>query len=195
MNIETLETTIKKADLRKSWVQFLMGIEHPGYILRAVSLAYNKVVRAGGLSQKAGKPTGNLRLTNYRHVGPEQVAVDVHALWARIDRRLFGSHFHRSRSRTDYRGFIEHEDTNVHGHLIWAVPSDRVAKFDDAIAEHWERISKSGSVKVEPVEDDRWASYLLKEQGCIAPAYSPFHAAVPSDRPELFLSATPKGPA
>lgn len=113
---------------------------------------------------------GSYRLPTVLHVAPETVQADVKRLHARVDHALYGCRYHRRpiSRRTSYVGFVEHETSNIHVHLAWRVPVDRVEEFPATLRGAWSDIRPFATDYIVPVRDDGWAKYIIKAKYNVA---------------------------
>lgn len=106
------------------------------------------------------------RLPTARYVPLEQAHRDMDKLHRTVDRKLFGTRYsdRAEEDRSGFVGWIEHPDTNIHVHLSWRVPEIRADEFAAVITDAWMATSRFASIRVEPIRDDRWTRYILKDQ-------------------------------
>jgi hypothetical protein len=138
----------------------------------AVSLAYNNILKA--------RP-GQIPVT--RRIPTGRVRGDINRLHRDLDRHLLGRRYTAPNvmgRRTDYVGFIENADDNLHVHLLWTVPVHRGNEFEEfrsLIQPLWRELTEGyGSTSVDLIRDAGWAEYTLKDQ---------FSAAL--EDPDLFV--------
>lgn len=160
-----------------AWTEFFT--DYPA--THAVSLGYNNVCggtaspcyRLTGDGEVIPLPTsgvpvalGTNRLPIIRRVRLEQVHSDLDRLHGAVDRKLFGSRYHKlpEERRSSYIGFVEHPDDNVHVHLLWRVPESRTDEFAEEITAHWKAASRYHSTDVQMMRDGGWAGYVCKDQ-------------------------------
>ncbi|MBD8907659.1 hypothetical protein [Methylorubrum zatmanii] len=124
-----------------------------------------------------------------RRIPLEQVHADLEALHYYTDHALYGPRFYKKPEhlRSSYIGMIEHEDTNVHVHLLWKMPEGQADELADLVALGWKKITSGyGSVAVARLHDaEGWASYCCKDLG----------RNRLDEEPLLFVSSKPARPA
>jgi hypothetical protein len=106
------------------------------------------------------------RLAAYRKIPCEKVHADLDHLHWRIDRKLFGSRFHKlsPERRTGFIGFIQHQETNIHVHLSWRVPDSRCDEFGERIGPLWREITPYGTTALKRIYSKGWGSYTTRER-------------------------------
>lgn len=63
-----------------------------------------------------------------------------------------------------YMAAVEHEDTNLHIHALFNVPSDLIPRFEQHGPRLWQKIMKSGNLDIQAVSDVTGvAHYITKE--------------------------------
>lgn len=175
--------------MKAAWIE-LVNSQQPQW---AVSLAYNphrsglssspafRISSDGECERIAGTGMdGNAIYDNF-HVSNSKIHREVSWLHQRVDRKLFGSHYHllSRNKRSSFLGFVEHEKTNTHLHLAWTVPKDRELDPCILIEDTWKSIHPRYTAVAKPVVDGNWSKYTLKSQIC----------SIIGDRPELFISS------
>jgi hypothetical protein len=118
------------------------------------------------------------RLATTIRIPCEQVHADVDRLHRSVDRKLFGSRFHKLShvKRSRFIGLIENPEANVHVHLLWHVPEDRLEHAGKLIKPLWRRVTRYGSTKIKHQYDEGWASYCTKQRPAL-------------NAPELFVAS------
>lgn len=91
-------------------------------------------------------------------------------LFARVDRKLLGTRFHRKRDlRTTGVFFFEHVESNLHAHGLIEVRPDRLdafkTLFEESASETWADVCTSGTCWLDDLTNIRAAAYYdTKEQ-------------------------------
>lgn len=169
--------TQNNQDIRTAWARFVAEAA-TNCVLFAVTLVFNprisgivapvfRVLTSGRrLPIRPGQASGGGPVTvGYRSLPVREVQDRTYDLWGRVDRELFGPRFHKSSTRTSFRGFIEHPDTNAHVHLGWSVPVGRGEEFVEIATDVWKRLVPSGSIVAEEAHDPLgWGHYCVTEQ-------------------------------
>jgi hypothetical protein len=176
-------------NLDRAWSEFVAS--YPATF--AVTLAYNPSLagtvfpayRLMDAGERIQMPMPALRarsgawqLAALLTVPCERIHIDLDRLHRDIDRKLFGSRFHKlpPKRRTGFIGLIESPEAKVHVHLSWRVPEDRSEAFAGLIHGQWLRITPYGSTRIRRISDKGWGSYSTKER----PSQKP---------PELFVAS------
>ena len=89
---------------------------------------------------------------------------------ARIDKKLLGGRWSKkpNNERTQFVAFVEHEDSNLHLHLMVRLgDGTRPWKFQLMASECWRKLIGSGTMDVRkinsPTDRERIANYITKE--------------------------------
>lgn len=168
--------TIDRYKLGVAWGEFLG--EFGGY---AVTLCYNHHIagtaspcyritsngeclrlRGSGVAARYGVN----RISGARAISLERVHADLDRLHGRVDRKLFGSRFHKlpDDQRTAFVGFVEHLTNNTHVHLAWHAPVERADEFTSVVTEAWLATGPAATIDVKPIRDSGWGRYISKYQ-------------------------------
>lgn len=110
---------------------------------------------------------GEQKLASVRRIPLNRVHADLDQLHRAVDRRLFGSRYHRlaEEERSCFVGWVEHADDNLHAHLVWRVPDQRASEIAQQIEAQWRALGDYHSSAVQPLHDPAgWASYACKDQ-------------------------------
>jgi len=170
--------TPQRAALAKAWEDFFAA-RRAGV---GVTLAYNPQ-RPGGTASPtyrftldgeclrgptsglSGVPVANC-LPTMGHISLVQVHRDIDWLHRKMDRRLFGTRFNElpSEERSDFVGYIENPNSNVHVHLAWTMPDARCDEFTEIVTNAWLARSRFNSIRVKLIRDSGWGEYIAKEQ-------------------------------
>lgn len=148
----------------------------------ALTLSYNPM-RPGGTASPTYRMTEygeclpgpvssrpDARVANYlpvmRYIPLEQVHQDMDWLHRKMDRKLFGTRFHKlpSGERSSFVGCVEKAASNIHVHLAWTMPDNRVDKFTEIVTDAWLAKNRSNSIRVTLIRDSGWGAYMAKEQ-------------------------------
>ncbi|MDR3472574.1 MAG: hypothetical protein P4M09_12925 [Devosia sp.] len=104
-----------------------------------------------------------------RNISLPQARSDIGKLLGRIDRRLYGTDFHKSPDRTRAVFFMEKVKDNLHAHGLIHVPSDRLLSLHRLLPGErggvWNDVVAAGSYKLEMLHDPHTTiAYIVKEQ-------------------------------
>jgi hypothetical protein len=162
--------------LRDGWIDFLCDVCPTHVMTLTYRLASNFVAKP--FESTAPDEDGEFRATprelrarlaaqRPRQVPKQQVEMDLDQLHIRIDREIIHKKAERLSPdrRSDFRGIIEHPESNCHVHLFWRTPgSCRTPLSYLIVAYHWSEIVASGTVHLDEVRDPRqWAAYMTKD--------------------------------
>jgi hypothetical protein len=99
-------------------------------------------------------------------IGIDQMRSDLRRFHRNVDRRIFGTRFHKGGRKSTFVAVAEHMDSNVHLHLAWHCPvihGEEHARLVEAVQKFWPDVAPNGTSVVEPIHDAAgWAAYMLK---------------------------------
>ncbi|QIJ74611.1 hypothetical protein GU700_08485 [Methylobacterium sp. NI91] len=169
--------TVQQTAVAGAWKRFLA--DRAANV--AVSLAYNphrtgtagpcfRFTRDGECVALVGSgasaaPNVNL-LPSVRRIPLNTVQRSLDVLHRTVDRTLFGTRFNKlpQEARSSFIGFVEQPDWNLHVHLAWQVPAERVDEFTEVVTDAWTATSPSASIRVKLIHDAAgWANYVTKQ--------------------------------
>ncbi|WP_238193286.1 hypothetical protein [Methylobacterium frigidaeris] len=170
--------TPSKTDLATAWEAFVAARR----ATVAVTLSYNPE-RPGGTASPSYQfsqdgecfagPTSSLPgsrsincLPIMAQISLTRVAQDVDWLHRKVDRKLFGTRYNKlpANDRSSFVGFVEKPRSNMHVHLAWTVPDDRVDAFTEFVTDAWLAKSRFASIRVKLIYDGNWGQYISKDQ-------------------------------
>jgi hypothetical protein len=101
-------------------------------------------------------------------ISDQRIRHDLRGLYARIDRALFGTRFHRLKleQRSRFVAVAEGRSHHPHVHSMWEIKSARrSAEFMGMFhAGLWSRFAPAGSFELVPITDVKgWVAYSLKD--------------------------------
>ncbi|OUR80384.1 hypothetical protein A9Q83_01410 [Alphaproteobacteria bacterium 46_93_T64] len=128
--------TINNKDIKEAWRQWTAKKDWDYF----VSLAFNP------------QPFG-------RYWSVQDAARDLHEWHARNDRLMLGGRWHnKPHKRTQFYGFVEHVDSNIHWHLMVKLRSDKHEIFETEAGDVWKKLIPSGSNKIKHAQADEDAN-------------------------------------
>jgi hypothetical protein len=173
-----MHTRPDDASLDQAWTDLFA--DYPATF--AVTVAYNpgmigtilpthRIIMETGERIRLPMPTlrarsGLWQLATHRKIPCERVHAHLHRLHRDVDRKLFGSRFNKlsSKRRTEFIGFIQHEETNIHVHLSWGVPDNRCDEFGELIGPLWRKMVPHGTTDLKRIYNKGWGSYTTRER-------------------------------
>jgi hypothetical protein len=173
-----MQTRFDDSNLNRAWSDFVAS--YPATF--AVTLAYNPIWtgtvcpadRITEADERIRLPMPALRarsgvwqLATPRKIPCERIHANVGHLHRNVDRKLFGTRFHKlsPKQRTGYIGLIENPETNAHVHLAWRVPPNRSDEFTGLIRPLWRKMEPYGTADVERIYDVKgWGWYCTKRR-------------------------------
>ncbi|HEV7456747.1 MAG TPA: hypothetical protein VGN96_08210 [Roseococcus sp.] len=117
----------------------------------------------------AQRPSLALTLCWNDPITPARARIDLRALHARLDRRLFGKRFNArpAAARVWFVAALENLKANGHAHLAVRVPHGHQDAFVDLVngfPSIWRSLVTRGSHDLQPIECVmRWAAYATKD--------------------------------
>ena len=96
----------------------------------------------------------------------------VYRFHQNVDRKVLGQKFWtlKEKERTFFFAFLEHLNSNIHGHLLIKVPEGKSSTYAAVAPHEWKRLYPSGNLKLSPIITGesriKTAFYSTKELYC-----------------------------